>query len=754
MAILWKRVGPALFLALLTGLIALVLGGMLARVPADTLPQPDRFGAGASSVEPSYSGLQREFPPLNRPTGEADTAEQIALGRLLFYDPVLSAGDDLSCASCHHPDFGFADGLATAQGAGASGHGPARSGGASLTRNTPSLWNVGTVTALFWDGRAASLEAQAVVPLTAPDEMGATPEQIVTDLQAIPDYRQLFARAYADGVTFDNTAHALAAFERSLVSRNSPFDRYAAGQVDALTAQQRRGLTLFRSAATRCFECHSAPTFGTDTFFVTGIEGDDPGRAGVSADGQEGAFRAVSLRNIALSAPYMHNGRLATLPDVIDFYAQGGGRADGVANVDNQILGFTLTEQERADLIAFLDALTDESALPAVPAQVPSGLPVISRLDNPARAEVAAANVALSAAGEAPAHTPQTLRVTAGETIQAVVDRAGPGDTIEVPHGTYPERVVIDQSDITLLGLPNANGEWPVLDGRGQLADGVIASGNGFEMAYFHVRNYTSNGVLVEGVRDVHLHDLFAEDTGVYGIYPTRSSGVLVERVEATGNNDAGIYAGKCEDVIIRDSVAYGNVIGIEVENTVGAEIYDNHVYDNSLGLFIDLLPQLPSKVSLNTRVYNNLSENNNFANFAPPGATASLVRTGTGLLILAADRVEAYDNIVRGNRSAGIAVFNLAIGFAPDEIDVGPNPEYTRIHSNTLENNGYDADPFIRDMLGSGFDIIWDGSGRDNRFDQPGASSFPPVLPGASWPEPVYNLYWRVVNFVVGLLG
>jgi cytochrome c peroxidase len=740
------------------GLLALVLGGMAARVPADRLPAPDRYGAGASSVEPSYSGLQREFPPLNTLDGKTDTAEQIALGRLLFFDPVLSAGDDLSCASCHHPDYGFADGLPTARGAGATGAGPDRAGGARLARNTPSLWNVGVASALFWDGRAANLEAQAIVPLTASDEMGATPEQIVADLRAIPEYERLFATAYTEGVTFDNTAHALAAFERSLVSRSSPFDRYAAGQVDALTAQQRRGLTLFRSAATRCFECHSAPTFGTDTFFVTGVPETpgtaDPGRAGVAADGQPGAFRAVSLRNVALSGPYMHNGSLETLDAVVDFYAQGGGRAEGVPNVDNQILGFTLSDQERADLVAFLYALSDESALPPIPEHVPSGLPVVTRSDNPARALVAETNVALGAGGLPPAHTPQTLVVGAGETIQSVVDRAGPGDTIEVPYGLYPERVVIDQSEITLLGLPNAAGEWPVLDGGGQLADGVIASGNGFEMAFFHIRNFTSNGVLVEGVRDVYLHDLFAEDTGVYGIYPTRSSGVLVERVEATGNNDAGIYAGKCENVVIRNSVAYGNVIGIEVENTVNAEVYDNHVYDNSLGLFIDLLPQLPSKVSLHTRVYNNRSENNNGANFAPPGATASLVRTGTGLLILAADRVEAFDNTIRGNRSAGIAVFNLTIGFDPNEIDVGPNPEHTRVHGNLLEHNGYDADPFIRDMLGSGFDIIWDGSGHDNRFDQPGASSFPPVLPTSGWPEPVYNLFRRVLNFVVGLLG
>jgi hypothetical protein len=200
--------------------------------------------------------------------------------------------------------------------------------------------------------------------------------------------------------------------------------------------------------------------------------------------------------------------------------------------------------------------------------------------------------------------------------------------------------------------------------------------------------------------------------------------------------------------------LSYGNVIGIEVENTVNAEIYGNHAHDNSLGVFVDLLPQLPSKVSLNTKVHDNLIENNNGENFAPPDSNQALVRTGTGLLILAADRVEAYANVIHGNKTAGIGMFNLGIGFDVNEIDVGPNPEHNRIHDNTLENNGYAADPFIKDMLGRGFDVIWDGTGADNAFEQPGASSFPPALPGPNWPRPVYNLYWRLLNLVTGLIG
>jgi parallel beta-helix repeat protein len=349
---------------------------------------------------------------------------------------------------------------------------------------------------------------------------------------------------------------------------------------------------------------------------------------------------------------------------------------------------------------------------------------------------------------------PQSLTVQPGETIQSALDRAWPGDTIEVPYAVYHERVVVDLSDITLRGLPNEQGEWPVLDGEGKLADGVIASGNNFELANFHIRNYTDNGVLVEGATGVHLHDLFAESTGVYGVYPVQSTDVIIERVKATEVNDAGIYAGKCENVIVRDSEAWGNVIGIEVENTVNAEVYNNHTYDNALGIFIDLLPQLQSKVSLNTKVHDNISENNNHANFAPADTSAALVRTGTGLLILAADRVEVYNNTIRDNKTAGIAMFNLTIGYDENEIDVGPNPEHNHIHDNTLAHNGYDADAFVKNLVGSGYDILWDGSGWNNRFDQPGASMFPPILPDSSWAPPAYNAYWRLVNFVVGLLG
>ncbi|MCA9917009.1 MAG: hypothetical protein KC445_03610, partial [Anaerolineales bacterium] len=447
--------------------LLLILFVVAAAIPAQADPDVgEEHGAGASSVQPSYTGLQREFPALNETAVNPTTDAKAELGYLLFFDPVLSENNDIACASCHQPDLGFSDGLPLAVGP----------DGTVLTRNTPGLWNVGYAQNLFWDGRLDSLEAQSEVPLTHPDEMGVSDTAaLVAEVTAIGEYETMFNAAFDDGVTLENIENALAAFQRTLITNNSPFDQYAAGNVDALTPSQRRGLALFRSGATRCFECHTAPTFASDSFRVVGVPSDDPGRAAISEDGSEGAFKVPSLRNIALTAPYMHNGSLATLEEVVDFYADGGGRVHGQENVDVFVQGFELTDQERLDLVSFLYALTDESNLPAAPTAVPSNLPVIAPTENPARAEVAAHNVGGDSGIDLTDREPMTIVVAEGESVQTAVDRARPGDIIEVPYGIYHERVVIDINDITLRGIPNAAGEWPIFDGENVLTEGVIA---------------------------------------------------------------------------------------------------------------------------------------------------------------------------------------------------------------------------------------------------------------------------------------
>jgi parallel beta-helix repeat protein len=219
--------------------------------------------------------------------------------------------------------------------------------------------------------------------------------------------------------------------------------------------------------------------------------------------------------------------------------------------------------------------------------------------------------------------------------------------------------------------------------------------------------------------------------------------------------DDAGIYAGQCEQVVIRDSVAYGNVIGIELENTVGGEVSNNHTYDNSVGIFIVLLPNLTSKVALDTRVFGTVAADNNHENFAPAGAIARLIPPGVGILLLGSDNNEVSDNSVSGNKTTGIAVFGLQSTGAFDELDVGPNPEHNWLHDNSFANNGYDPDPFVREMGIPTGDLLWDGSGWGNTFDEPGASgTFPPLLPGHGWPVPARRVYSHALNLLIGLVS
>ncbi len=721
----------------------------LAPAAEDPFIDPRAAGAGASSVVDGWTGLQRDFPAVDAPATTPQSNDAVELGRLLFFDPMLSRNDDQSCATCHHPDRGLADGQMH----------PVGVEGRELPRHTPTLWNVAYAGPLFWDGRAETLEDQAHTPLTHPDEMANDPDALVAKLRAIPEYVEHFEAVFPeDGVTFDNVARALAAFQRTLISNDSAFDRFAAGDRDALSESQQRGLNLFRSAATRCFECHVNPTFTNNTFRTLGVpeEGvpeeviDDLGRAEVADDAAPGAFRVPTLRNVALTAPYMHNGSLATLEEVVQFYADGGGRARGNGDVDFFVQGFSLSQQEQADLVDFLHALTDESALPNVPEEVPSGLPVVERIERENRVTVESFEIA--PAGEE-AELPRVLRVAVGEVIQEAVDRARPGDTVEIEYGVYHQNVVVNSNDLTLRGVPNAAGDFPVLDGQNDFADGVLASANGFTVERLHLRNYTGNGVLVEGARNVTFRDLRVEDVGVYGVYPVHSSGVLIERVEASGVKDAGIYVGQCEDIVVRDSVAYDNVIGIEVENSVDYEVSGNHVYDNSAGLFFVLLPQLTSKVSTGGNVYDNVVEHNNLSNFADADMVASLIPPGTGVLILAADDVELYDNTITDNDSGGVAVFRLTVAFDADRIDVPDRPERIWVHDNQLRDNGAAPDAFLNDLGIPGADILWDGSSWQVRFDQPNASKFPPALPSSGWPDVARRGYWRVLDFVVGRL-
>ena len=326
------------------------------------------------SVQGAGLGGTRTALPDHR---DGFTPQQIDLGRYLFFDPVMSADGTVSCASCHRPDRGFADGLPRSVGI----------GGQPLNRGAPSLWNVAFLGSFFWDARADSLEAQMEGPLYADDEMGNTPERLLAALNDIPAYRALFKQAFpgreGGRVELPEVYTALAAFQTSLISLNSRYDHYAHGFHDALTPREIEGLNVFRSFVARCAECHTPPLFTNQQVAVIGApepEGlplDIGAEKTFSAPRLKAGFKVPTLRNIARTAPYMHSGRFSDLRSVAAFYNGGRGHAvpEGLdLHLHWHISSPDLTDYELDRLVDFLGTLTDESLAPQVPPRLPSGL--------------------------------------------------------------------------------------------------------------------------------------------------------------------------------------------------------------------------------------------------------------------------------------------------------------------------------------------------------------------------------------------
>ncbi len=352
--------------------------------------------------------------PLNvvSPADNALTAAKVELGRLLFWDPVLSGERDVSCATCHHPDFGYADGRALPIGVGGIGLGPARRDGVNddiglVQRNSPTIVNTafngideqGNVNPnqapMFWDNRANGLEEQALLPLHSFEEMRGhafdedeTLEVIVARINAIAAYRNQFQQIFGgnNAVNSINIGQAIAAFERSIVANNSPFDRYARGDENALNPQQIQGLNRFDAVG--CTDCHSGSMFSDYDLHTLGVP-DNPllGFSDVGANNRY-EFRTPSLRNLNTTGPYFHNGVAGDLTDVLNFYRRiqgNGGGGPGNLNINpnvprNQIdqdaRNLRLNNNDVQAIAAFLQALNDESFDQQIPASVPSGLPV------------------------------------------------------------------------------------------------------------------------------------------------------------------------------------------------------------------------------------------------------------------------------------------------------------------------------------------------------------------------------------------
>lgn len=308
------------------------------------------INASDFSIHPPIGPL----PPVPVPTDNPITDAKVELGKKLFFDPRLSGNNWISCATCHNPSMGFTDGLPRMLG------GPsAKEGG----RNTPTIINSAYNLSQFWDGRAATLEEQALGPILNPDEMNAgTLDALVKELSEIPGYVNAFKEVFGTGVTAEGIAKAIATFERTIIFADSPFDRYVLGEEDAMSDAAKRGMELFLGKA-ECILCHNGPNFTDNQFHNIGVPAagplkEDLGRYNVTKkEADKGAFKTPTLRNITETGPYMHNGFFPTLFEVVQFYNGGGGRTE---NKSPLIHALHLTPQEVKDLIEFMKALTGE----------------------------------------------------------------------------------------------------------------------------------------------------------------------------------------------------------------------------------------------------------------------------------------------------------------------------------------------------------------------------------------------------------
>ena len=291
------------------------------------------------------------LPPMI-PADNPVTSEKVALGQQLYFDPRLSKDDTVSCATCHDPLHAFAEPRPVSLGV----------GGGKGKRNAPTVLNAAFLQEQFWDGRAPTLEEQAKGPLVNPVEMAmADHAAVVKKIQGIAEYPPLFARAFGDEkVTIDRVAQAIASFERTLLTVEAPIDRFIAGDTKAISAAEQRGWALFNGKA-RCNTCHghvgAFPLFTDEQYHNLGI-GSDPGRFAITKQPKDtGAFKTPHLRNVAKTAPYMHDGSEATLAGVIEFYNRGG---NPNPNLDGGMRPLGLTDAEKADLVALLETFTSD----------------------------------------------------------------------------------------------------------------------------------------------------------------------------------------------------------------------------------------------------------------------------------------------------------------------------------------------------------------------------------------------------------
>ncbi len=305
------------------------------------------------------AGLKPPAIPADNP----QTAAKIELGKQLYFDKRLSRDNTIACASCHDPNKGWSNGERFATGV------RGQVGG----RSAPTIINAAYAPLQFWDGRAKELEGQALGPIQNPIEMDMTLEEVVARLNKIDGYKQQFQQVFNGEVTADGIAKAIAAFERTILSGDAPYDRFKAGDKTALSEAAQRGMKVFFNKA-HCSACHTGGSFSDAAFHNLGVgmEGDKPdlGRYEISkVEGDKGTFKTPTLREIARSAPYMHDGRFQTLEEVVEYYDKGG---HPNPQQDEEIFPLNFTPQDKADLVTFLrEGLSSDSYPVVAPPKLP-----------------------------------------------------------------------------------------------------------------------------------------------------------------------------------------------------------------------------------------------------------------------------------------------------------------------------------------------------------------------------------------------
>ena len=336
---------------------SLIAGGVLLGIALSAICTASPGAPAPAYERGAAKGLFRRPADVPHPANNPPSLARIELGKALFFDPRLSGSNAISCASCHNPAFSWGDALPKGLGHGSK----------PVGRRTPTILNTAFAELLFWDGRAESLEQQALGPISAPGEMNLPADQLVAKLKSIRGYEAMFEAAYPrEGITEQTIGKAIAAFERTVISGRAPFDAWIEGEEHAISESAKRGFDLFNTKAS-CVKCHSGWNLTDHGFHDIGVAGDDLGRGKLlpEIEAVRHAFKTPTLRNVDHRGPYLHDGSERTLEDVVLFYNRGG--AVKRASVSTDVKALNLDRSEVEDICNFLRTLTSDDRPVSIP---------------------------------------------------------------------------------------------------------------------------------------------------------------------------------------------------------------------------------------------------------------------------------------------------------------------------------------------------------------------------------------------------